>query len=95
MNRFSGYPVAIMGGYHAMLRLAEDGQAEPILGEGGKPVLYQTEAEAWRAIARHLLKYFNGHYRRSGPVLSAAMIEAERVFRPGKKPVAVEVRRAK
>lgn len=93
MNKFNGFTRAVSGGHHAMLRFAEDGQAEPVLGEGGKPVVYPTELEAQKAVTDHLLAYFNGHLRRDGATANGAKAAAERIFLKGGKVVAVEHRR--
>lgn len=80
MNCFAGFPRATVGGFHAVLRLARDGEAKPIVGENGHAVVYPTSEAAWQAVTHHLLAYFNGHYRRDGDRLTAAFAEAERVF---------------
>lgn len=84
MNHFEGFTVPIVGGHHAMLRFAEDGQAEPVLGDKGKPQVFETELEAQKAVTENLLKYFNGHMRREGQTAGAVKVEAERVFRKGR-----------
>lgn len=92
MNQFAGFTKAVVGGHYAMLRFAEDGQAEPVLTEGGAPQVFPTELEAQKAVTTHLLAYFNGHLRRDGDKASAAHIAAEMVFRKGKA-IPVERRR--
>lgn len=94
MNCFNGYARPISGGFHAMLRFAEDGQAEPILGEGGKPIIFPTELEAQKAVTAHLLRYFNGRFRRYGETITSARAAAERIFVKGGKVIPVERRRA-
>lgn len=84
MNHFAGFTVPVAGGHHAMLRFAEDGKAEPVLGEKGKPQVFETELEAQKAVTDHLLRYFNGHMRRDGETISSARDAAERVFRKGR-----------
>lgn len=93
MNQFAGYTRPVVGGHYAMLRFAEDGQAEPVLGDGGKPLVFPTELEAQRAVTEHLLRYFNGHLRRDGEKANAAMAAAERLFRKGRM-IPVERRQA-
>lgn len=66
-----------------MLRFAEDGQAEPVLAPGGKPMVFPTEAEAWKAVTENLLKYINGRMRRDGEIVPAREA-AERIFRKGR-----------
>jgi hypothetical protein len=67
-----------------MLRFAEDGQAEPVKGDGGKPILFPNELEAQKAVTLHLLRYINGHFRREGDVAGRVKEQAERIFRKGK-----------
>jgi hypothetical protein len=84
MNCFDGYTRPVVGGHHAMLRFAEDGQAEPVLGDGGKPVIFPNELEAQKAVTLHLLRFMNGRYRREGEVAGRVKEQAERIFRKGK-----------
>lgn len=84
MNHFAGFTRPVVGGHHAMLRFAEDGRPEPVMATSGKPVVYPTELEAWRAVAEHLLRYFNGHMRRDGETLTSARDAANRIFRKGR-----------
>lgn len=67
-----------------MLRFAEDGQAEPVMASCGKPTVFPTELDAQRAVTEHLLRYFNGHMRREGEILTSARAVAERIFRKGR-----------
>lgn len=94
MNCFNGFIVPVAGGFHAMLRFAEDGQAEPALGAGGKPIIFPTELEAQRAVTQRLLAYFNGRYRRDGDKAVAARAAAEDLFRKGRR-IPVEHRSCK
>jgi hypothetical protein len=84
MNCFQGFAHPVIGGFHAMLRFAEDGQAEPVLGDGGKPIIFPNEHEAQKAVTLHLLRFMNGRYRREGDVAGRAKEEADRLFRKGK-----------
>jgi hypothetical protein len=93
MNDFQGFTRPVVGGYHGMLRFADDGQAQPILTAGGFPEIFPTELDAQRAVTEHLLKYFNGHLRRDGEVAGNAKAAAEALFRKGRK-IPVERRRA-
>ncbi|RVC47607.1 hypothetical protein EN781_00275 [Mesorhizobium sp. M4A.F.Ca.ET.090.04.2.1] len=67
-----------------MLRFAEDGQAEPVLADGGKPMVFLTELEAQKTVTLHLLRWMNGHMRREGDVAGRAKEEANRIFRKGR-----------
>ncbi len=91
MNCFAGFTKETPVGFLAMLRFAEDGQAEPVLAPGGKPMIYPTEVEAWRAVTASLLRYFNGKMRREG-VIVPAREAAERIFRKGGRVIPVEHR---
>jgi hypothetical protein len=84
VNHFAGFTTPVVGGHYAMLRFAEDGQAEPVLCAKGKPMLFSTELEAQKAVTENLLKYFNGHLRRDGETITSARNAAERVFRKGR-----------
>ncbi|RWB67574.1 hypothetical protein [Mesorhizobium sp.] len=84
MNHFAGFTVPVHGGHHAMLRFAEDGKAEPVMGKHGKPMVFSTELEAQKAVTIHLLAYINGHMRRDGDIAGRAKEEANRIFRKGK-----------
>lgn len=66
MNEFAAYAVERGGGWWGMLRFAKDGQPNPIMGPEDKPHVFPTELEALRAVNAHLLRYFNGNYRRDG-----------------------------
>lgn len=84
MNHFAGFTTPVVGGHHAMLRFAEDGKAEPVLGPCGAPKIFPTEMEAWKAVTENLLRYFNGHLRRDGETITSARDAAERIFRKGR-----------
>lgn len=64
-----------------MIRLAHKAAAEPILGKGGKPVVYPTELAAQRAATDGLTAYINGRLTRDGETLSTGvMAAAEALF---------------
>lgn len=85
MNEFAGYTRPVPGGHWGMLRFARDGHPKPIMGEGDKPLVFETEIEALRAVNRHLLAYFNGDYRRDGAKIEAS--SAGDALFPGLKPI--------
>lgn len=93
MNEYAGYPHPVPSGWWAMLRFAKDGKPKPIMGDGDKPIVFPTETEALREINRHLLRYFNGQYLRSGVKCEAAKAAADRLFRKGRE-IRVERRSA-
>lgn len=84
MNCFAGYVRPVFGGYWAMLRFASDAKPSPVLTDGGAPVVYETECEAWKAVTAHLLRYFNGNLRRDGETLTSVKAAANAVFRKGR-----------
>lgn len=77
MNDFEGYVERRRGGWCAMLRFASDGQAEPILGSGGAPIIYDDELTATKAALAHVLAYFNGHLVRSGEIAGGSIKAAK------------------
>jgi hypothetical protein len=82
MNQFFGYvkPVAAGSGFKAMLRFAEDSKPNAVKSKGGKEVVYANEADAWKAVATHLIHYFNSPMFRSGEVVTAARSNADALF---------------
>ena len=81
MNRFEGFVRPTYSGFLAMVRFAEDGQAEPMLGPGGKPIVFPTEREAWQAVAERLCSYMNGNLVRWGSIAQSSHNEADDVFK--------------
>jgi hypothetical protein len=84
MNQFSGFSRAVIGGHHGMIRLPNDAAAKPILGKGGKPIVFPTEAESLKAVLDHMCTYVNGHLRRDGCTIQSNQAAIERVFRKGR-----------
>ncbi|MDR6818481.1 hypothetical protein J2X76_003658 [Neorhizobium sp. 2083] len=85
MNEFAGFATPRGTGWWAMLRFARDAKPKPVLGEGGAPIVFDTELEALRTVNRHLVGYMNGpEYRRDGAVIEAQSA-ADAVFN-GLKP---------
>lgn len=60
MNQFAGYAHRVPLGWWAMLRLARDARPQPLMSKGAKPSVFQTEGEAWKAVAQHAFAYMNG-----------------------------------
>ena len=77
MNNFEGFAERRGGGWYAMLRFASDGQAGPVLGNGGDPIIYEDELTATKAALAHVLAYFNGHLVRSGEIAGGSIKEAK------------------
>lgn len=81
MNTFDVYTAPVLGGgYHAMVRTASDGEPKPVMGRGGRPIVFEEELHAWQSAIRHLLRYINGHLTRDGEVAGAILSEAEAHF---------------
>ena len=99
MNHYAGYAHPIPGRrWWAMLRFARDAKPKPILGEGGSPLVFETELEALRAVNKHLLAYLNfpilGGETNAPSLKDARRQRAEKLFRGGGKVVEVERVRA-
>lgn len=60
MNEFDGYALKRGLGWWAMLRLARDARPQPLMEKGAKPCVFQSEGEAWKAVAQHAFAYMNG-----------------------------------
>lgn len=89
MNEFSGFARPARGGWLAMLRLARDGEAKPLLDKGGSPLIFADELSATKAVLQHAFAYFNGHLVRDGAVvgegdLAGARAAANLVFSKGR-----------
>ncbi|MCO5730126.1 hypothetical protein [Rhizobium sp. SSA_523] len=83
MNEF-GYDVRPVagGGYHAMLRTAADGELKPIVGKGGKPLVYHSLSDALHSLLGHLTRYVNGHLVREGEIAGQTEAAAQAHFKP-------------
>lgn len=97
MNEFEGFTKAVFGGHKAMVRTASDAEAKPVLCKGGKPRIFPTEADAWRAVCASLTSYINGHLLRHGEVAGRATEQADALFptlvKSGRNKKAVKVER--
>lgn len=80
MNEFEAFAKHTRAGFNAYLRTPRDGMAKPIVGKGGKPILYETREQALEAANQHLVNYVNGNLYRCGDVYGAAEEEAEALF---------------
>lgn len=83
MNHVSGYARPVPMGYWAMLRFDRDSKPNPVKGKGGKPIIFETEAQALREVVTHLCAYFSSPMFRDGEVFGASVADA--AF-PGLKP---------
>lgn len=84
MNDFEAFPRRIAGGHYlAMLRLAHEAEASPILKKGGKPHICETEGAAYKLITDHLLRFLRGNLVREGEIAGQTAAEANAVFKVG------------
>lgn len=60
MNGYAGYALKRGLGWWAMIRLARNARPEPLMAKGAKPCVFQTEGEAWKAVALHAFAFMNG-----------------------------------
>lgn len=82
MNDFQAFPMRIAGGqYIAMLQLAHEAEARPILQKGGKPAIYPDEASCLKALTDHLLRFLRGHLVRDGEVAGHTAAQANAAFK--------------
>jgi hypothetical protein len=96
MNCIAACAVPVPLGYHAMCRFSHNAKPWPIM-DGDKPKVFTVRADALIAAQQHVIDHINGTMRRDGVTLSAALSEAEKLFRPvirkaGRKAVVVEMR---
>ena len=95
MNKYSAYPQPVPGGFRAMMRFARDARPNPVMEEGEKPKVLDSEAAAWREIALHLLAFMNGREIRGEKfddgttIKQAKFAAADRLFTGGGKTVEV------
>ncbi len=80
MNEFEAFTQKIPGGHRAIIRLASDGEAKPIIGAGGNPVIFPTELEACKCLLANLIRYVNGHFTRDGEIAGHTAAEVASHF---------------
>jgi hypothetical protein len=69
MNEYQGFAKETRSGqWKAMLRLARDGKAKPLLNKGGSPIMFVDELSATKAVLEHVFAYFNGNLVCSGEI---------------------------
>lgn len=92
MNAWKAFAAPVCAGWHAMVRFPADAAARPVLGRCGAPEVYPTREAALQASVDSLTGYLNGRMRRDGETLTTAKAQANALFRPGRRPIPVEVR---
>jgi hypothetical protein len=92
MNHFHAKAEWINGAWRAMVRYSHKADYWPVM-DGEKPARYPTKAEAEIAALRAQERHMNGTIRGFGEKAEAARIEANKIFRLGKKPVVFESRK--
>lgn len=93
MNHFAAKAVWNGIAWNGLFRAAEHGSFHTVQ-INGEPAPFATKAEAESAAQASLIAYMNGRYRRTGEKATLRLV-AEKLFRPGKRPIPVEVRRAR
>lgn len=84
MNDFEAFARPIAGGqYIAMLRLAHEAEASPILKKGGKPHICPNEGAAYKLITEHLLRFLRGNLVREGEIAGQTAAAANAAFKVG------------
>lgn len=78
MNEFAGFATPRGGGWWAMTRFARDAKPQPILGDGGAPIVFEDELSATKAVLRHTLAYFNGNLVCSREIAGASIRDVKR-----------------
>lgn len=90
MNKYAAYAQEVPTGYRAMIRVCREAKPAPVMGYGEKPKVFDTEAEAWKEIAQHLLAFMNGREIRGEmfdihvTMKDAKRAKFEKLFRKGK-----------
>lgn len=82
MNEFQVFTKPVVGGFYGYIRTPKDGHAKPILGKGGKPILFPTELEAMRSVTTNLIRFINGRLYRSGSAVEKVAEAADAAFKP-------------
>lgn len=89
MNHFHAKAEWINGAWRALVRYSHKTDYWPVMS-GEQPAGYPSKEKALIAAYQAQEKHVNGTIRSFGDKASAAKASAERLFRPGRKPVAVE-----
>lgn len=89
MNHFHAKAEWIEGAWRAMVRYSHRSEYWPVM-DGERPAGYPTRQAAELAALRAQEKHMNGTIRGFGDKADARS-EAERLFRPGKKPIPISM----
>ena len=89
MNHFHAKAEWIDGAWRALVRYSHKACYWPVM-KGDRPAAYPTREAAEIAALRAQEKHVNGTIRGFGEKADAARTKAERLFRPGRKPIVVE-----
>ncbi|ENN86049.1 hypothetical protein RHSP_31849 [Rhizobium freirei PRF 81] len=84
MNQFAIGSMPVPGGFLGWFRKVHRADNEIVKGEKGLPIVFPTRAEAKAAAGDAMVAYINGSFVRSGEIIPAAKIEAERHFKKEK-----------
>jgi len=90
MNKFHAKAEYIDGAWRAMVRYIHKAGYWPVM-DGDRPAAFPTEAAAEIAALRAQEKHVNGTITGFSDISASARNEAEKLFRPGKSPIPVEV----
>ena len=89
MNHFHAKAEWINGTWRALVRYSHKADYWPVM-KGDQPAGFPSREKALIAAYQAQEKHVNGTLRGFGDKATAARTEAERLFRPGKKPIVVE-----
>jgi len=94
MNHLHAKAEWIDGAWRALVRYSHKADYWPVMS-GARPAGFASRDKALIAAYQAQEKHLNGTIRGFGDKVCAARAEAERLFRPGRKPVVVERARAR
>lgn len=95
MNGYAAYPQPVPGGFRCMIRVCRDARPNPVMAPGDRPKIMDSEGEAWKEIALHLLAFMNGREIRGETFevvkpATVARAKAEMLFLGGGRTIQVE-----
>ena len=91
MNHFHAKAEWIEGAWRALVRYSHKADYWPVM-DGERPAGYPTKADAEIAALRAQERHMNGAIRSFGEKVEATHIEANKLFRLGKKPIDLETK---